>query len=166
MGNKLQVLSRQCAAGARTLTGVLWGPGGLSSEEAAGGQCETLHFNCRQGKIPHSKLETRQMSFFPWTDPRNGCIWKTLWLETLPCVQRFVGFASPIKETFAKPSPTVSHGHGLIVHVQRVLVLCQAVRSDFQPYFTTVKGGAREGGLNSPIPLDSITFWHGCIPWD
>lgn len=101
---------------------------------------------------------------FPEQDPRNGCIWKTLWLETLPRVQRFVGFASPIKETFAKPSPTVSHGHGLIVHVQRVLVLCQAVRSDFQPYFTTVKGGAREGGLNSLIPLDSITFWHGCIP--
>lgn len=62
------------------------------------------------------------------------------------------------------PLPAVSPGHGPIVRALRVLVLCQAARSDFQPYFTTVKGGAREGGLNSLIPLDSITFWHGCIP--
>lgn len=65
---------------------------------------------------------------------------------------------------FANPSPVLSHGHGLVVRAQRVFVLCQAFGSDLQPYFTTVKGGAREGGLNSLIPLDSITFWHGCIP--
>lgn len=42
----------------------LWGPGGFGSEEAAGGQCKTLHFNCKQGKTLHSRLETRQMSSF------------------------------------------------------------------------------------------------------
>lgn len=39
MGNKLEVLCRECVAGAGTLTGVLWGPGRGGSEEAAGGQC-------------------------------------------------------------------------------------------------------------------------------